>query len=196
MAANNLDFFNECLEGIGKRKLTDGKAENTYASYYRSSFNDDYAEAFSYNFGVNTKTFKLSINKDISRDDGWTTFYFPPLLHILSVNSGHRRITYPYSIEDGGIAIGTGIGSSISEFNAFGLVALEPIELQNYRVLESYIKKKIQYSLLNNIDKEDKTSAYFQAKNIELEGALNKALSLATPNRFKLEAQISSEGIL
>jgi hypothetical protein len=75
---------------------------------------------FSYNFGVNTKTFKLSINKDISRDDGWTTFYFPPLLHILSVNSGHRRITYPYSIEDGGIAIGTGIGSSISEFNAFG----------------------------------------------------------------------------
>jgi hypothetical protein len=31
MAANNLDFFNECLEGIGKRKLTDGKAENTYA---------------------------------------------------------------------------------------------------------------------------------------------------------------------
>jgi hypothetical protein len=60
------------------------------------------------------------------------------------------------------------IGSSISEFNAFGLVALEPIELQNYRVLESYIKKKIQYSLLNNIDKEDKTSAYFQAKNIEL----------------------------
>jgi hypothetical protein len=49
----------------------------------------------------------------------------------------YRRITYPYSIEDGGIAIGTGIGSSISEFNAFGIVALEPIELQNYRVLES-----------------------------------------------------------
>jgi hypothetical protein len=48
--------------------------------------------------------------------------------------------------QDGGIAIGTGIGSSISEFNAFGLVALEPIELQNYRVLESYIKKKIQES--------------------------------------------------
>jgi hypothetical protein len=59
------------------------------SSYYRSSFNDDYAEAFSYNFGVNTKAFKLSINKDISRDDGWTTFYFPPLLHILSVNSGY-----------------------------------------------------------------------------------------------------------
>jgi hypothetical protein len=54
----------------------------------------------------------------------------------------------------------------------------------------SFFMKKIQYSLLNNIDKEDKTSAYFQAKNIELEGALNKALSLATPNRFKLEAQI------
>jgi hypothetical protein len=33
MAANNLDFFNECLEGIGKRKLTDGQAENTYASH-------------------------------------------------------------------------------------------------------------------------------------------------------------------
>jgi hypothetical protein len=32
--------------------------------------------------------------------------------------------------------------------------------LQNYRVVEGYIKKKIQYSLLNNIDKEDKTSAY------------------------------------
>jgi hypothetical protein len=30
MAANNLDFFNECLEGIGKRKLTDGQADNTY----------------------------------------------------------------------------------------------------------------------------------------------------------------------
>jgi hypothetical protein len=38
MAANNLDFFNECLEGIGKRKLTDGQAENTYASYFRSSY--------------------------------------------------------------------------------------------------------------------------------------------------------------
>jgi hypothetical protein len=62
MAANNLDFFNECLEGIGKRKLTDGQADNTYASYFRSSFNDDYAEAFSYNFGANTKTIKLSIN--------------------------------------------------------------------------------------------------------------------------------------
>jgi hypothetical protein len=63
----------ECLEGIGKRKLTDGQAENTYASYFRSSFNDDYAEAFSYNFGVNTRTIKLSINKDITRNDGWTT---------------------------------------------------------------------------------------------------------------------------
>jgi hypothetical protein len=55
-----------------------------------------------------------------------------------------------------------------SEFNAFGIVALEPIELQNYRVLEGYIKKKIQYNLLNNIDKEDKTTAYFQAKRMEL----------------------------
>jgi hypothetical protein len=196
MAANNLDFFNECLEGIGKRKLTDGQAENTYASYFRSSFNDDYAEAFSYNFGVNTKTIKLSINKDITRNDGWTTFYFPPLLHILSVNSGNRGDTYPYSIEDGGIAIGTGILSSISEFSAFGIVALEPIELQNHRVVEGYIKKKIQYSLLNNIDKEDKTSAYLQAKSMELESALIKALSQSTPNRYKIEAQISSEGIL
>jgi hypothetical protein len=46
----------------------------------------------------------------------------------------------------GGIAIGTGILSSISEFSAFGIVALEPIVLQNYRVIEGYIKKKIQYS--------------------------------------------------
>jgi hypothetical protein len=56
-------FFNECLEGIGKRKLTDGKAENTYASYYRSSFNDDYAEAFSYNFGTRPKALNSEIEE-------------------------------------------------------------------------------------------------------------------------------------
>jgi hypothetical protein len=48
------------------------------------------------------------------------------------------------------------------------------------------IKKKIQYSLLNNIDKEDKTSAYLQAKSMELESALIKALSQSTPNRYKI----------
>jgi hypothetical protein len=31
---------------------------------------------------------------------------------------------------------------------------------------------------------------------MELESALNKALSLATPNKFKVETQVSSEGIL
>jgi (p)ppGpp synthase/HD superfamily hydrolase len=37
----------------------------------------------------------------------------------------------------------------------------------------------------NNIDKEDKTSAYLQAKSMELESALIKALSQSTPNRYK-----------
>jgi hypothetical protein len=41
MAANNLDFFNECLEGIGKRKLTDGQADNTYASKALNSEPED-----------------------------------------------------------------------------------------------------------------------------------------------------------
>jgi hypothetical protein len=54
----------------------------------------------------------------------------------------YRSDTYPYSIEDGGIAIGTGILSSISEFSAFGIIALEPIELQNHRVVEGYIKRQ------------------------------------------------------
>jgi hypothetical protein len=44
MAANNLDFYNMCLEGIGKIKITDGKENNIYAGYYRSSFSSDYAE--------------------------------------------------------------------------------------------------------------------------------------------------------
>jgi hypothetical protein len=57
---------------------------------------------------------------------------------------------YPYSIEDGSIAIYTGILSSGSEFNAFGIVALEPIELQNYRVLEGYIKKKMSMDMYSH----------------------------------------------
>jgi hypothetical protein len=32
-----------CLEGIGKIKITDGKENNIYAAYYRSSFSSDYA---------------------------------------------------------------------------------------------------------------------------------------------------------
>jgi hypothetical protein len=42
-------------------------------------------------------------------------------LHILSVNSGNRGYTYPYSIEDGGIAIYTGILSSGS--NSYSLIS-------------------------------------------------------------------------
>jgi hypothetical protein len=61
MAANNLDFYNMCLEGIGKIKITDGQENNIYAAYYRSSFSGDYAESFSYDFGVNTKTIELSL---------------------------------------------------------------------------------------------------------------------------------------
>jgi hypothetical protein len=45
----------------------------------------------------------------------------------------HFLIPYALPEKDGSIAIYTGILSSGSEFNAFGIVALEPIELQNYR---------------------------------------------------------------
>jgi hypothetical protein len=68
--------------------LCGGQADNTYASYFRSSFNDDYAEAFSYNFGANTKTIKLSINKDISRN---VSFQDPIILQFYRLKGNNTK---------------------------------------------------------------------------------------------------------
>jgi hypothetical protein len=59
-----------------------------------------------------------------------------------------------------------------------------------------FVKKKIQTNIINDVDKEDKTSAYLRGKVIELADALNKAQSLGTPNRYKVGANVTTSGIL
>lgn len=192
MAANNLDFYNMCLEGIGKIKITNGKENNIYAAYYRSSFSSDYAEAFSYDFGVNTKTIELSLKSYNSRT-GWSSFEYPPLLQIINVFYEDRYITYPFTVEGNSLNILTGTKEN---FKAYGVISLKPLELEKHLILENYVKKRIQASIINDVDKEDKTSAYLKGKLIELAEAENKALSLGTPNRYKVGANVSTYGIL
>jgi hypothetical protein len=192
MAANNLDFYNMCLEGIGKIKITDGQENNIYAAYYRSSFSSDYAESFSYDFGVNTKTIELSLKSYNSRT-GWSSFAYPPLLQIINVFHEDRYLTYPYTVEGNSLNVLTGIKE---KFSAYGVVSLTPLELEKHIILESFVKKKIQTNIINDVDKEDKTSAYLRGKVIELADALNKAQSLGTPNRYKVGANVTTSGIL